>query len=651
VAVLVCLTALSELTVSARQSEGTFQIDNQFVTGLRSPTAIAFTPDGRALITEQAGTVRVISASGLLVTAPFLTLTNIYSASERGLLGIALDPNFTTNQYVYIYYTPRSPVHATRLSRVTASGDQMLPGSEVVLLEYANSAANHRGGELHFGADGKLYVAIGDASVPDDAQRVTNFNGKILRLNRDGTIPTDNPVSFTTTAGVTVTPQGVYRAIWAIGLRNPFRFAIDAATDKVHINDVGGSWEEVNLGEAGRNYGWPTCTGTCTNTFATNPLFRYDTGEDGCAITGGTFYSGNQFPSSYRGTYLLVDYCRTWLRQLRSDGTTASVPVSIPNSSVGVATAPDGSVYVLGYASGTISRVTFVLTGGNRNPVASATATPSSGDTPLAVSFNASGSTDPDGDALTYAWDFGDATLGAGIAPAHTYASSGRYVARLTVADGKGGTSTWQTTISVGAPPTATITSPTAGQLYTAGQPITFSGQATAWDGAVLGAAAFSWTVVFHHDAHTHPALGPVNGVTSGSYTPPTTGHTEENVFYRIHLTATDSAGLQTTTIRDVMPRKAVVTISSNIPGTQVLLDGEPRVTPFSFTGVVGIRRTLEVVSPQTIGSQTFLFGSWSNGGARSQTLTTPSSNTTVTAQMSVATPPPAPPTNVRIVR
>jgi len=644
------LAALGEVTVSARQLEGTFQIDNQFVSGLRSPTAIAFTPDGRALITEQPGAVRVISASGVLLTAPFLTLTNIYSAGERGLLGIALDPDFTTNQYVYIYYTPRSPVHATRLSRVTASGDQMLPGSEVVFLEYANSSANHRGGELHFGDDGKLYVAIGDASVPDDAQRVTNFNGKVLRLNRDGTIPSDNPVSFTTTSGATVTPQGVYRAIWAIGLRNPFRFGIDPATGKIHINDVGGSWEEVNLGEAGRNYGWPTCTGSCTNAYATNPLFRYDTGEDGCAITGGTFYNGNQLPSSYRGTYLLIDYCRTWLRQLRADNTVAIVPVTIPNSSVGLLQAPDGSIYVLGYASGTISRITFVSTGGNRSPVASATAAPSSGITPLTVSFNASGSSDPDGDALTYAWDFGDATQGSGVAPAHTYVSAGRYVARLTVADGKGATSTWQTTISAGMPPAATITSPQAGQLYSAGQAITFSGQATAWDGTALGASAFSWTVVFHHDSHIHPALGPVNGVTSGTYTPPVTGHTEENVFYRIHLTVTDSSGLQTTVTRDVMPRKAVVTISSNIPGTQVLLDGEPRVTPFSFTGVVGVRRTLEVVSPQTIGSQTYLFGSWSNGGARSQTLTTPSSNATVTANMSVATPP-GPPTNVRIVR
>jgi glucose/arabinose dehydrogenase len=643
------MAAMGQATAFARQAEGTFQIDNQFVTGLRSPTAIAFTPDGRALVTEQPGAVRVISENGTLLTAPFLTLTNIYSAGERGLLGIALDPNFTTNQYVYIYYTPRSPDHATRLSRVTASGDQMLPGSEVVLLEYANSSANHRGGELHFGDDGKLYVAIGDASVPDDAQRVTNFNGKVLRLNNDGTIPSDNPVSFTTTSGTTVTPQGAYRAIWAIGLRNPFRFGVDPATGKIHINDVGGSWEEVNLGEAGRNYGWPTCTGSCSNAFATNPLFRYDTGDDGCAITGGTFYNGSQFPSSYRGTYLLIDYCRTWLRQLRADNSTAVVPVTIPNSSVGLVEAPDGSVYVLGYASGTISRVSFVSSGGNRSPVAAATAAPSSGVPPLAVSFNAGGSSDPDGDALTYAWDFGDGTQGDGVALAHTYASAGSYVARLTVADGRGGSGAWQATISAGVPPTATITSPQAGQLYTAGQSISFSGQATAWGGTALGSSALSWTVVFHHDSHTHPALGPVTG-SSGSYTPPVTGHTEDNVFYRIHLTATDSSGVQTTVTRDVMPRKAVVTISSNIAGTRVLLDGEPRVTPFSFTGVAGVRRTLEVVSPQTIGGQAYTFSSWSNGGARSQTFTTPSSNTTLTVSLSAGTAP-APPTNVRIVK
>ena len=159
-----------------------------------------------------------------------------------------------------------------------------------------------------------------------------------------------------------MTPSGAFRAIWAIGLRNPYRFSFHPSTGAMRINDVGaGAWEEVNAGQAGRNYGWPTCEGMCSNSFATNPIYAHERGVvaagEQCAITGGTFYTGNQFPASYLDHYFVVDYCNTWLRHIRSDNSFATFPLTIPQYSVDLKTAPDGSLLVLGHGAGTISRI------------------------------------------------------------------------------------------------------------------------------------------------------------------------------------------------------------------------------------------------------------------------------------------------------
>ncbi|WKZ28958.1 MAG: PQQ-dependent sugar dehydrogenase [Patescibacteria group bacterium] len=630
---------------TATPPEGTFQLDDQYITGLASPTAMAYAPDGRLFITEQAGAVRIVTPEGQLLSQPFLVTTNMRSDEERGLLGIAFDPNFTTNNYVYIFYTENSL--GARLSRFTANGNVVVPGSEVVLLEYYNISGNHRGGDVHFGPDGKLYLALGDAGEPLESQSVTTYNGKILRLNSDGSIPSDNPTTFVDSSGQTLTPAGPYRAIWAMGLRNPYRFSFHATTGKMHINDVGaGLWEEVNVGQAGRNYGWPTCEGYCTspNPNVQDPIYVHERGIEGCAITGGAFYTGSQFPVEYHNDYFIIDYCSTWLRYLNaSDDAQATFPLSIPMFSVDLKTATDGSLLIAGHGSGTISRLSFVSSSSNSNPVASALATPTSGPSPLSVLFDGTGSTDPDNDPLTYSWAFGDGATGTGATANHVYATGGAYTAVLTVTDGNGGSDTDSVLISVGAPPSASILTPSIGTLYTAGDTIAFSGSATDPDDGVLPPSAFSWTVVFHHDAHTHPHLGPLTGVASSTFTIPTFGHTEENVWYRINLTVTDSAGLQATASRDVYPRKANVTLDSNIPGTQVLLDGSPVATPYTFVGVVGVQRTIGVTSPQTIGGQGYEFGSWSDGGAQSHTIVTPSATTTYAVAMNVQTTPTLP--------
>jgi glucose/arabinose dehydrogenase/PKD repeat protein len=631
------------LPPGARAQTGGFQIQYQFISGLSSPTAMAFTPDGRLFVTQQGGAVRVITAAGQLLPDPLLTV-GVRSDEERGLLGIALDPQFASNGWVYLFYTPNDAA-VTRVRRFTATANVADPASGFPVFEYDNFSGNHRGGDLHFGPDGLLYIALGDAGESANAQSVASFDGKILRLNKDGSVPAGNPTTFTNSSGTTITPVGEFRTIWAIGLRNPYRFSFHDDTGTMRINDVGaGLREEVNIGVAGANYGWPTCEGMCANAFTRNPIYTHERGPDpdhGCAITGGAFERGNQFPAEYTDRYFLIDYCRTWLRYLRVDDSFALLPFTIPESSVDLKFAPDGSLLILGHGSGTISRVTYVGAGGNRNPVAMGTATPTSGPAPLTVSFSGAASSDPDGDPLSYGWSFGDGGTGGGISTSHTYANSGSFNATLTVSDGRGGSNARSFAISVGMPPTATISLPAQGTLYSAGDTVGFSGTATNSSGAALPASAFSWTVLFHHDTHTHPALGPLNGVQAGSFTIPRTGHPEHTVFYRIYLTVTDASGLQTQVTRDVTPRKAQMTIAANVAGAQILLNGQPQVAPFSFTSVVGVQWSVEAPSPQSVAGQNYAFSQWSDGGARSHVVTAPLTNQTYTATWTPVTTPP----------
>jgi len=212
-----------------------------------------FAPDGRLFVCLQGGTLRVIKNSALLAT-PFLTVT-VDASGERGLLGVTFDPNFATNKFVYVYYTVATSPRHNRVSRFTANGDVALANSEVVILELDNlsAATNHNGGALHFGPDGKLYIAVGENANGSNSQTLANLLGKVLRINADGTIPADNP--FFNTAGAR-------KEIWALGLRNPFTFAFQPGTGRLFINDVGQStWEEINDGIAGSNYGWQIFAG------------------------------------------------------------------------------------------------------------------------------------------------------------------------------------------------------------------------------------------------------------------------------------------------------------------------------------------------------------------------------------------------------
>jgi PKD repeat protein len=530
------------------------------------------------------------------------------------------------------YTTDSSPIH-NKVSRFTASTSNpnaAQAGSEVTLIDLDNlSGAYHNAGGLHFGNDGKLYISAGDNGKSSEAQKLTSRLGKILRINSDGTIPTDNPFYNTANAK---------KEIWDLGLRNPFTFAFQPGTAKMYINDVGNdAAEEINQGTKGGNYGWPTCEGPCSNSNFINPVYSYahPPGE-GRSITGGAFYGAAQFPAEYQGSYFFADYVADFIQRLTPDNQVVDFLADTPTP-VDIDVGPDGSLYYLSYGDGEVHKVHYQAPGGNANPVAAAAANPVVGVPPLLVNFDASQSTDADGDSLAYSWDFGDGTAPAtGVSVAHSYQNAGSFTATLTASDGRGGSDTDAVAITVGTAPVATINTPAAGAKYSAGDTITFSGSATDAQDGQLPASAFYWEVLLHHNIHTHP-FETFSGVKSGSFTIPQISETADNVFYRIYLTVTDSSGLTHQSTRDLLPNKVTITLDSNIPGLQLTLDGQPHSTPISVIGVVGITRELGAALAQESGGQTYEFDSWSDGGAAVHTITTPATDTTYTASYSVA--------------
>ncbi|MCZ2148634.1 MAG: PQQ-dependent sugar dehydrogenase, partial [Bryobacterales bacterium] len=326
---------------------------------LSSATAMAFAPDGRLFVCEQGGNLRVIK-NGQLLTAPFLTVA-VDPNGERGLLGVAFDPDFASNNYVYVYYTAMTTPRHNQVSRFTANGDVAVGGSEVVILTLndLSSATNHNGGAIHFGPDGKLYVAVGENANRSNSQNLTNMLGKILRINSDGTIPSGNPY-----AGQT---SGLNQSIWAIGLRNPFTFAFQPGTNRMFINDVGeNTWEEINDGIAGWNYGWPAWEANTKQSGYSNantaPLYAYDHSGGACAISGGAFYNpaAATFPASHIGKYFFADFCAGWIRVLDpGNNQAAGFATGIPYP-VDLKIGPDGSLYYL--TRGAVYRVSYTPT-------------------------------------------------------------------------------------------------------------------------------------------------------------------------------------------------------------------------------------------------------------------------------------------------
>lgn len=361
--------------------------------GLTQPTAMAVAPDGRIFVAEKGGTLRVVQ-NGTVLATPFVSLS-VNTFSERGLIGVAIDPNFAVNNFVYVYYTTNESTPVNRVSRFVANGN--VAGAEQVLLDdIASTNGNHNGGALVFGADGKLYIGVGEAGVTSNSQTLANLSGKILRINSDGSIPLDNPF-----VGV----MGARPEIWAFGLRNPFTLAVQPGTGQLFINDVGGgAFEEVNLGVRGANYGWPQTEGFSPpgSPGVTYPIYAYAHGSgplQGNSIAGGAFYNpaNPTFGSAFVGDYFFGEFVnsRIYLRDSSTGAVTTFSSSTAGGGVVDLDVLPDGRLLYLSLIDGAIYQITPAPGGPPPGPgSAQLIAVGTGGGTPAQVTaLNADGST------------------------------------------------------------------------------------------------------------------------------------------------------------------------------------------------------------------------------------------------------------------
>jgi glucose/arabinose dehydrogenase len=325
-------------------------VDRQVAANLLSPTAIASLPDDRLLVIQQNGVIRLIKNNALL-SNNFHTFPKVDFRHERGCMGGVADPNFATNHYVYFYCSIYvDGASRNRVLRVTENSDGVTPGSERVIFELADipdATHWHMGGAMRFGTDGKLYISVGnheDSPQPVAtafSQNLASPFGKVLRINADGTIPSDNPF---------YNRSGANQAIYMLGLRNPFVMDIQPTTGMLVVGDVGQhSWEEINKGQAGGNYGWPSAEGPSNDARFVNPLYAYGH-HLGCAITGVQFYNppSTQFPSQYVGKLFYADFCNSQIKYLDPNApnvvnTFASNMTNLTN----LALSANGSLYYL----------------------------------------------------------------------------------------------------------------------------------------------------------------------------------------------------------------------------------------------------------------------------------------------------------------
>ncbi|MCA0133055.1 PQQ-dependent sugar dehydrogenase [Winogradskyella alexanderae] len=332
VAILSCF--LYGLLLSAQE------LDIQlFAQNLDRPVTIKHAGDDKLYVVEQDGYIKIVNADGTIETAPFLNIDSqvINTGNERGLLGLAFHPNYTSNGFFYVNYINNSGnTVIARFNRSTTNPLLADPNSELIILTYSQPFSNHNGGDMAFGPDGYLYISSGDGGSGGDplnnSQNLTNLLGKILRIDVDNTedgnnyaIPSDNPFKDSPTNS---------EEIWGYGLRNPWKFSFDSLNGDIWIADVGQQeYEEINkasISDAGLNYGWRCYEGNATyntsgcpnpNTL-TYPVAEYNHSSNGlfkCSITGGYRYQGSTY-ANFNGLYFFADYCSGEIGYLTENG-------------------------------------------------------------------------------------------------------------------------------------------------------------------------------------------------------------------------------------------------------------------------------------------------------------------------------------------
>jgi glucose/arabinose dehydrogenase/PKD repeat protein len=645
--------------------------DTVAVSGLGDPTDVAVLPSGRLLITTQSGTLWSANGSSKSVVS---SAFNLCSNFERGLLGVTIDPQFASNGYIYLYYTynkygsceynsSSSPVN--RVSRFTYNTSSNTIGGETVLVDGMPSpGGNHNAGDLVFGADGYLYISVGDGGCDlsnanlcggqnTNSRKQNILTGKILRITRDGGIPSGNPFTGSDSGRCNVTGRtsaAKCQETFAWGFRNPFRIAANLETGSIYANDVGQNlWEEVDNVQSGRDYGWNICEGTHLNGSSsacgsgTLPIAEY--GHGSCnSITGGAFVPSGIWPESYDGVYLFSDYtCGTIWKLSGGSRTTFSTGAGPISLQFGKSGDTQALFYTTFDNNGQVRKIQY--TGqANRPPVANATSDVTYGVLPLTVKFDGTTSTDPDGDSLTYDWDFGDGTAhSANSKPTHIFTTAGKRTVKLTVSDSRGGTDTDTIVIDAGnTPPVVTIQNPTPQFTYSVGQAITLTANATDTQDGTIPDSSLTWNVILHHDTHTHPFLTNQTGNNLVFNAPPPEDlQAATNSFLEIKVRAVDSNGLAKTNSIYIQPKKIDVSFDTFPSGLKLSVEGSEITTPATLTGWTGW--TIEIAAPASQpgpGGQNYVFSNWSDAGAAEHDVVLPASDTSFTATYASAQNP-----------
>jgi PKD repeat protein len=501
-----------------------------------------------------------------------------------------------------------------------------------------------------------------------------SLDGAIIRVDpATGAGLPDNPLAASQDANA--------RRIVAYGLRNPFRINVRPGTNEVWAGDVGwNTWEEINRmadpGGAVENFGWPCYEGqgrqpgydganlnVCENLYGqagavTGPHFTYNHGSkvvagESCptgssSVAGIAFYQGGPYPAAYDGALFFADYSRDCIWAMRAGGNGLPNPglletfVAPAANPVDVQISPGGELFYADFDGGTIRRIQFVSA--NQPPVAVATADPTSGPAPLAVAFNGSGSSDPDGGPITYAWDldgdgfFDDSTVAQ---PSYTYTQSGSYTARLMVTDDAGASSISDPIVITAGntPPMATILSPPGDLTWRVGDVIGFSGSGSDQQDGSLPASALSWSLILHHcpaNCHTHPLQSFV-GVASGSFAAP--DH-EYPSHLELQLTVTDSGGLTSTTSVILQPQTVDLSFATSPSGLQLVLNAVSEATPVTRTVIAGSNNSISAPSPQALGGTSYAFQSWSDGGPQAHNIIASTSATYTAVYLAAQTAP-----------
>jgi glucose/arabinose dehydrogenase len=612
-------------------------------------------PDGRLIVGETSGEIHVVEND---VIVPELALKiQTTTGEDKGLIGLVADPDFESNGYIYACFTDPTEVR-NKIVRYTMTGNSLDESSEYVLIELETIGGWHVGGSMVFDTTGCLLTCTGDGSNGAVVQDMTNWYGKVLRLNTDGTYPIDNPYVDSADAKT--------KYVYATGLRNPYTMTVHPETGVVMINDVGAdSTEEINHLMMAGNYGWPLYEGFAGDVNYDDPVYTYDHTEwgsgsdrEGNAITGGAFITAQSgFPSNYLEKYIFTDFSFAWLNVIdpfavdvaASRETFAeNLPENLPTVSWGgmvALTEGNGGIYFASLNTFTLYKIVYEETN-EPEIVAHPRGITAFEGTTLSNSVSAVGAL-----PLTYQWYYNGAPLTCCnySEPTLTLWSAdvsrtGEYHVEVTNSFGTVSSDTiYIEILDDSEQPIINIVEPVANDYY-AGQLLTLSADVEDFEGNPVPDSLIVWEVEFHHAEHTHPTPPIDTGTSITNYTIPVAGELSDDVLYRIHVYVVkdphaanllDISNISGTTYKDILPITYDLTITTIPEGLNVGLGALPSPTPITATLVQGVEFQLLMDSLQTLGVD-YHFDSWSNGGSATHTTYMADEDLTLTATFSV---------------